>query len=211
MKTIEAGKYNRSTTTTDILNPAEMSSTIYVSTFPLSAGTPLGELTPTTTAVSINPRRKYVAYLTEKDNYIFVAMRFGAVCAALTRFDMTDSASKIGQFAVDLLGTGMFLTALEHYLGEVAVGDDLVSVKYCMADLIEDLEVHLDSNLGGGFGAELRKVVNEAGLTYDPGEIPDVVEMAKVTVVEEETIAESDDEEIQYHHEDDEDDDDYAD
>lgn len=163
-----------------------MSSTSTISTYPLSATTALIKLSPAPTAISITPTPKYLAYLTEQENYIFLAMRFGAVCAALTRFDMTDSASKIGQFAVDFLGTGMFLTGLEHYLGETTLGDDLVSVKYCLSDLTEDLEAHLDPKMQSGFGGDLREVVKQCGLTYDPSEVPEVVEMEETIVVEDE-------------------------
>lgn len=120
-------------------------------------------------------------------------MRFGAVCAALTRFDMDGAAVKIGQFAIDFLGHGMFFTAFEHYLGEVELGDDVVSIKYCLIDLIEDIEVYLDSKMGSSFGANLRNVVAQYDLVYDPSEIPAEVEMQEV-VVEEMAKGDSDNE-----------------
>lgn len=108
-------------------------------------------------------------------NYVFLAFRFGAACTALMRFGETDAANAIGQFAVNLIGSGMFLTGVKHYLEGTGKGDDIVSVKYCMVDVIEDIEAYLDTATKTNLGCELRKIVNECGLTFDPDEMPAVV------------------------------------
>lgn len=162
--------------------PAKMGEMATGFVFSLSESTALLNLTPTAAAISLTPKRQYVRYLTNKDNYLFVTMRFGAVCAALIRFNMDAAAINIGQFAVDFLGRVMFHTILEHYLGDVELGDDFVSIKYCIIDLIEDIEAYLDSKMGSSFGADLRKIVAKCGLVYDPCEVPAQVETQEVMV-----------------------------
>lgn len=92
------------------------------------------ELIPSENAASTRPSKKYWTFM--NDHLDFVILRFASVCVGLCRFEMTDEAETLGQFAVDFFSKELWDIAVKHYVTISKDGDDLGMMKACMADCI---------------------------------------------------------------------------
>ncbi|KAK4611979.1 hypothetical protein CLAFUW4_13257 [Fulvia fulva] len=107
---------------------APTNSTDLLTTFPPAA------LEPSEEAMCQYITPKYITWL--RGHVEYISFRLAAVTVMLHRADYTVEAAQIGQFAVDLLGTGIYHIALQLYLKQTDEHDVWLHAEMAIADVI---------------------------------------------------------------------------
>lgn len=121
----------------------------------------IAALAPADDAISTKfPNERYYKFMEHALEY--VAYRLPAVVVTLARAQRMTSAVIFGQFAVNLLGQGIFTTMVADFERATTRGDDIELAKMCLADCINIISERLDMDLGH----DLQRMVIEEGMWY---------------------------------------------